>query len=366
MHFCNPDENDIHGKSKSMEILKRLKNLVVSLAVAGGLWTAPVLAAGTTPLSMVQQFDQTGQPLANCLLYFFQAGTVATPQNAFSDFGLTATLPNPVQCDISGRIPQHWLADGLIHIRLTDSSGLPIIDTTMQVLGPSSGGGGGGGTVDPTTVMATGDIKARYGTGALSGFVRANGLTIGNGGSGATERANADTQTLFIYLYGADANLAVSGGRTGNALNDFNSGKQLTLPDWRGRALAALDDMGNSAAGRLTSAFFGTSATVLGASGGTESQTLSLVQLPTGITSTGTISVSTGGNVFAIEGNGVFNGVAQVALGATGSFVAATSAGGWAAQNTLTGGNSMTSNNTSGSAHPIVQPTMLATIYLKL
>lgn len=346
---------------------KRLKTLILSLCAAIGLWTPrPALAAGTTPLSLVQQFDSTGAPLIGCQLYFYVAGTVATPQTAFADFGLTTPLPNPLTCDASGRVPQHWLADGLIHIRLTDTSGIAQVDTTMQVLGPSSGGGGGGGTVDPTSILATGDLKVKYGTGPIAGFVRGNGLTIGNAVSGATERANADTQTLFVYLYNTDANLVVSGGRTGNALNDFNANKQLTLPDWRGRAIAALDDMGNSAAGRLTATYWGNSGPCIGALGttlgqgcGGESQTLTLAQLPTGITSsnasqpisvTSTVVVANGTNGGSVSGGGAippYNTVSQV---------------------TSTGNNSIsvTSNNTSGSAHPNVQPTMLATIYLKL
>jgi hypothetical protein len=148
------------------------------------------------------------------------------------------------------------------------------------VIGPSSGGGGGGGggsTIDPTTILGTGDIKARYGTGALVGFVRTNGLSIGNATSGATERANADTQNLFIYLYNADPNLSVSGGRTGIALNDYNANKTIALPDWRGRAMAGLDDMGSTAAGRLTATYFGTAATALGASGGSQTGALTSV-----------------------------------------------------------------------------------------
>jgi hypothetical protein len=311
--------------------------------------------AGTTPLSLVQQFDQTGSaPLAGGLLYFFVAGTVGTPQNAFSDFGLTTPIPNPLPLDQSGRVPQHWLADGLIHIRLIDLNGDPIIDTTMQVLGPSSGGGGGGGTVDPTAILATGDLKARYGTGPLSGFVRANALTIGNGGSGATERANADTQALFIYLYGADANLVVSGGRTGNALNDFNSGKQLTLPDWRGRSIAGLDDMGNGAAGRLTSTYFGTSATVLGAAGGKENMPgLATANMApyTPVGTVGTTINTTGGAVANIAGPIQFGG-----SGSGGNLVG------------ISATSAFTGSPQGGTSTPfaIASPAMLATIYLKL
>lgn len=349
-----------------MALIKRLKSLFLALSVTAALQGGgAALAAGTTPLSLVQQFDSSGAPLAGCQLYFFVAGTVATPQNAYQDFGLTTALGNPITCDQSGRVPQHWLADGLIHIRLTDSAGLVYVDTTMQVLGPSSGGGGGGGTVDPTTVMSTGDLKAKYGTGPLAGFVRLNGLTIGNATSGATERANADTQAAFIYLYGVDPNLVVSGGRTGNALNDFNSNKTIALPDWRGRALAALDDMGNSAAGRLTNSYFGATATTLGASGGGESFALTLAQLPSGITSANTaaIALSVTSSVSNIDlGSGNFTAPANPGsvqgVNGTGPV---TSTG-----NIAIGSAAVTSNNTSGSAHRTVQPTMLATFYMKL
>jgi microcystin-dependent protein len=210
--------------------------------------------AGTTPLALSQQFDKNGAPLAGCLLYFFQVGTVATPQNAYADFGLTQVLPNPIEADQSGRLPMFWLADGQIHIRLTDSTGVVIIDTTLQVLGPSSGGGGGGGNVDPTAIFETGDNKYRETAEVLTGWVKKNGLTIGSATSGATQRANADTQNLFVYLWSYFANTVcpVSGGRGSTALSDFQANKTIGLPDWRGRGPIGLDDMGSTAAGRFS------------------------------------------------------------------------------------------------------------------
>ena len=106
-------------------------------------------------------------------------------------------------------------------------------------------------SVDPTTIFGTGDIKANYGTGVIDGFVRANGRTIGSSTSGANERANSDTQALFTFLWNGDPNLVVSTGRGVSAAADWSANKTITLPDWRGRALVALDDMGNTAAGRL-------------------------------------------------------------------------------------------------------------------
>jgi hypothetical protein len=340
-----------------MTTCKRLKTLGFAILSAFALWTAPAQSAGTLPLAMAQQIDINGQPLAGCIVSFFVAGTVASPQNSFSDFGLSQN-PNPIlTCDQSGRIPMFWLADGLVHVRLTDFSGLQIIDTTMQVLGPSSGGGGGGGTVDPTAILATGDLKPKYGTGPLSGFVRLNGLTIGTATSGASERANADTQALFIYLYSVDPNLVVSGGRTGNALNDYNANKTITLPDWRGRALAALDDMGNSAAGRLTATFFGTSATVLGAGGGNQTNTLSVTNLPP-ITPAGTIvSVVNGGA-----------GALFLVQAPTGGPINIGGAGSGGTEVVPTVASTFTGTPIGGASGPlaILPPMMLATIYIKL
>jgi hypothetical protein len=344
-----------------------LKTLCFVLLAALTIAASPVSAQGTIPLAMAQQIDINGQPLAGCLLYSYVAGTVATPQNAFADFGLTAALPNPVQCDATGRVPMIWYANGLIHVRLTDSSGVVIIDTTMQVLGPSAGGGGGGGTVDATAILATGDLKARYGTGPLAGFVRANGLTIGSATSGATERANADTQSLWIYLYGADPNLVVSGGRTGNALTDFNANKTITLPDWRGRALAFLDDMGNTAAGNLTVTYLGTAATVLGAAGGKQNMPGLAATNMAPYTATGSVSVNNGATQFvSITGGALSTGGAGTSAnpGFIPNFV---TSGNLGASNTGVSA-SFSGNNNGGHSTPfsILPPIKLATAYLKL
>src|SRR6185437_6425017 len=232
--------------------------------------------------------------------------------------------------------------------------------------------GGGGSPVDPTTILTTGDIKAVYGTGNVTGFVRLNGRTIGSATSGATERANSDVQALFTYLWGADANLAVSGGRGVSAAADWAANKTIALPDFRGRVPAGLDDMGNSAAGRLTATYFGatggcstTLATVLGAGCGGESQTLTLAQSPTGITVTGTVSVTSGVNLpqgaSSLVDLGSNAGTGSVGFGR--AFSGAVASLGTV---TSTGSNTLTSNNTSGSAHPIVQPTILITYYAKL
>jgi hypothetical protein len=240
------------------------------------------IMAGTIPLSMTQQFDEFGKPLKGGQLFIIQAGTVSTPQDAFQDTGLTIKQPYPITLDAAGRIPQFFLADGSVKVRLQDKSGVvQLAADSVLVIGPSAGGGGGS-TVDPTQLIQTGNMIFRYGFGALSGYVRLNNLTIGSATSGATERANADTQALYLYLWGIDPTLTVSGGRGASALADWTANKQLSLPDWRGYAMGALDDMGNTPAGRLTAPVFGANPLQLGAAGGlqTRSKTLTLGEMP--------------------------------------------------------------------------------------
>jgi len=343
-----------------------LKRLTVAVAAIFVLATS-AFGAGTVPgFSLAQQQDSDGTPLVGCLLYTIQAGTVSTPQSGYQDSALTIPLSNPIICDAYGHLPQIFLADGSIKLRLTKSNGVQVFAADGILVVGASSGGGGGSPVDATTILATGDMKARYGTGVLSGFVRANGRTIGSATSGATERANADTQTLFEYLWNTDANLSVSTGRGASSAADWAANKTIALPDWRGRALAFLDDMGNSAAGRLTSTYFGTSAIALGAAGGAESLTLSLAQLPTGITAIGAATlIGLPGSNIPVVANGSGADTSFTPSG-SGTHIP-TTGGGWSFNNnTLSGSVSVTSNNTSGSAHRTVQPTMLATIYLKL
>lgn len=342
-----------------------MKRLLLAAAFVAASFTY-ALAAGSITLSGSQQFDSQGRPLSGCKLYTYQASTT-TPQSAYSDTSLTLALPNPMVCDASGRLPFFYLADGSIKIRLADSAGVTVVAADgLLVIGPSSGGGGGS-PVDATTVLGTGDVKGKYGTGTLTGFVRLNARTIGSASSGATERANADAQSLFEYLWTADTSLAVSGGRGASANADWLANKTLTLPDFRGRTMAALDDMGNTAAGRLTSTYFGTSAIVLGAVGGAESQTLTSAQMPSH-THTGSGTSDSGG---VDHTHGYLDKHANSTGGGANGFAvgngdeARTTDGASAYLHTHTF-SFTTAATGSGGAHPIVPPMVLLTFYIKL
>jgi len=164
-------------------------------------------------------------------------------------------MPNPMSTDLNGRLPLFYLADGQIHLRLTDPLGVVIFDELyMMVLGPSSSGGGGGVSVDPTTIASTGDCKWRPTGEVLAGWVKADGSSVGSPISGATQRANADTQNLYLWLWQnfPQSKCPVVGGRGSNALSDFQSNAPIGVFDMRGRAAVGCDGMSNINAGRLT------------------------------------------------------------------------------------------------------------------
>jgi microcystin-dependent protein len=367
---------------------KRLSVAIVAFLAL----TAQALGAGSISLSLSQQFDAQGRPLAGGLFYTFVTGTT-TPQNAFQDTSLTIPFPNPIVLDASGRLPPFYLADGTIKIRLTNSSGVTVIAADgLLVVGPSSGGGGGG-SVDATAILATGDTKARYGTGTISGFVRANGRTLGSATSGATERANADAQALFEYLWTTDANLTVSTGRGATANADWLANKTITLPDMRGRVMAGMDDMGATAAARLN--IFG--ATVLGAAGGAQTNTLTTsTQLPAHthtVTPTGSVSVLSTSSAHShagvenshthiydrpnfntinvtLGGSGIqsFSSFSPTATGSqSDAGVNVGSDGAHVHDATFTGtSNIATSSVGASAAFNTTQPTMVVTFYMKL
>lgn len=244
-------------------------------------------------------FDR-GMPAVGAIAQFFQAATF-TPMTVYYDYGLTISAGSSVIANSNGQWPVVYLDEGqgFYRYQTLKPDGAILDDlTTLPIIGPGAGSGGGGGTpVDTTQLLTTGDFIWRPVLGQIAGRVRANALTIGPAGSGATERANADCQNLFTYLWGALPNTVcpVSGGRGATAIADWNNNKMLGLPDLRGRAAFGLDTMGNVAAGRISGAIYNPGGSSPGSSGGVESIQITVGHLPAHTHPLGTATVQSGG-----------------------------------------------------------------------
>lgn len=171
--------------------------------------------------------------------------------------------------------------------------------------------------------FATGMEMDFHGTTAPAGWVLASGRTIGNAASGATERANADTQALFVALWTAYGNAAcpVSGGRGGSAAADFAANKTITLPDKRGRVSVGRDNMGGSTAGRVTSAGSGIDGTTMGSNGGAQTVTLDRANLPNAALTVSGTAASAGAHTHDLQIPTNFNESQSGGIAAGGTFL---------------------------------------------
>jgi hypothetical protein len=319
---------------------------------------------------MSQQFKLSGAqaiPLSGGKLYTLAAGETNTPQNAYQDYGLTIAHPNPIPLDEAGRIPPFYLADGFIKVRLVDADGLTQIEQdNLLVVGPSSGtGGGGGGGVDATTVFATGDVMWQPVSGSRTGWVRDNGRSIGSATSGATERANADCEALFSFLWNkySDTFCPVSTGRGVSAAADWSANKTIQLLNFQDCVPGGLDDMGNTAAGGFANVpVVSGDATTAGSILGEPLHQLLKAELPTdkptGVITNGAITLT---NTGAVAGSSNLTGV-QGGSTFTGLFTAVNiSFSASQAASTFTG-----DPLGSGTKMNVVQRTVLGTFYRKL
>ncbi len=264
--------------------------------------------------------------------------------------------------------PSNWnaahaftMATGQLVGRLTAGAGtaeeIPISAYMASLLGTSDAATLAG----VLGLFETGDVKYTFKDTATAGwllFLGGSGTppsTIGNAASGAALRANADCLELFKVVYNScsDTIAPVSGGRTGNATNDFNSGKTIRVPNPVGKSPIG--------AGAASDTGISTSARVLGTLYGAETHTLTAAQIPS-ITSTTSVSGTLNGST-----SNAANGFTTVSTpGGAFGIIVVTNSGPLTCSVSGTLNGSSTSNNTGGQAHPILGPSIALNCMVKL
>jgi|SRR6185503_7768692 len=146
--------------------------------------------------------------------------------------------------------------------------------------------------------------------------------------------------TMFSTNYGV-----------GDGSSTFN------IPDVRGRVTAGKDDMGGSAASRLTSTYFGTSAATLGAVGGAESHTLTAGE-------SAVLSYSTSFSVLPSQYGPTT--ILQNVASTSGISVWASPTSTTTTQLLASGGTLGTTANAGGNPHKNIQPTIICNRILRL
>lgn len=212
---------------------------------------------------------------------------------------------------------------------------------TLKVNSSLIDDGSGSLEVAPSVLTTAGAMVPFAGTVAPSGWLLCNGQQV--------------SRTTFAALF---AICGITYG-SGDGITTFN------IPDTRGRVIAGADGGVN----RLTTTTM--SSQSAGGLGGQETVTLTLSQIPTGITSSGSGSGSatvaaTGGrsNIPVTDGT---VGQGQSAPQSGNTYVFQTG-GSWGSVSSLSGSVStsvsVTSNNTGGGLHSNVQPTIEVGCYI--
>jgi len=158
----------------------------------------------------------------------------------------------------------------------------------------------------------------------------------------------------FVFPYGQAINrttYATLFALTGTAFGVGDGSTTFNLPDLRGRVPAGKDDMGGSAANRITNAGSGIVGTTLGASSTAQTVTLGTANLPP-YTPAGSVAVSYTSSI------AITNGVAAVSGGALSAAITATTGITASFTGTAQGGTSTPFSN--------VQPTLITNYIIRV
>ena len=206
-------------------LLKRNGTLFLEVARFPSADLAPLLSKSanytTTPADRGRLINCTANTFTLTLLPAATAGVGFTQIIRNSGHGIITIDPNGAET-----------LDGQTTISVYPGQMYTLLCTGTAWLVITAGALSGG--------FRTGDAKLTYDDTPDPGWIIANDTTIGNGSSGATGRANADTEALFTLLWNKIANqwAPVSGGRGASAAADYAANKTLALSRTLGRAIA--------------------------------------------------------------------------------------------------------------------------------
>jgi microcystin-dependent protein len=190
--------------------------------------------------------DANGVPMAGAQLLFFQSGT-STPALVYSDINLTVSLGSTVTANAGGWWPEIFLSPSFGYRVQVWTAATVDNPTGSEVWSADNVGPGASGALSNTAGIIG---EVRDFAGLVSAIPSGWYVCAGQAVSRATYAA------LFSVL--------------GTAWGAGDGSTTFNLPDLRSRVTAGLDNMGGSAAGRITSGVAGIQGTTLGAVGGNQ------------------------------------------------------------------------------------------------
>lgn len=352
--------------------------------------------ASILPQPKTQYLDDNGNPLSSGKVYNYIVNTF-TFKNTWQDSTESTLNTNPVTLDAGGR--------GLIYGQGTYRQIIKKAngDTVVDGVTSSTGSGGGSastgdgdlvGTVKPwagisapnqyafaygqeisrttysvllTAITLTANVICTSANNTLTGISDTGTINIGSPVEGVCIPSGTTvvSKTSSTVLMSNPATITVNTTAQFFPFGAGNGSTTFNVPDLRGYVVAGRDNMGGTAAARLTTTYFGAnSPDAQGATGGAQSNTIAQANLPVVTLSTAiasgqgshthtatTTAVIAGGTSGGAGGSGFFTGVAGAVTVAAATLPAMTGT-------TPLGG--------SGTAISRIQPTMTLSYIIKI
>jgi microcystin-dependent protein len=366
-----------------------MKNFIFFLFM---LMTSPVWAqsAGLMPMAQQQFFDNNGNPLSSGTVDTYIVGTT-TRKTTWQDAGETIPNTNPIVLNAAGRAIIY--GDGTYRQVVKDRNGNIIWDAVTSAAGTGGGAtqfGDGtavgtvlqwSGIVAPshyvfaygqefsrvtyaalyTAITLTSTVNCTSASNILTGLSDTQQIPIGApveatcvaGGTTVT----AKTGSTVTVSNNANVTTSVSAiffpWGNGNGTSTFNG------PDLRGRALVGRDNLGGTAASRLTLTYYGANPDGIGAAGGSQSQTLVLANLPA-YTPAGTVASTQGAHTHFLANDDFISGSGSALSNVT--FMTSARSGSSGTNDYVLGGNATTPTvGISSSTTPTITSTLTGT-----
>jgi microcystin-dependent protein len=190
--------------------------------------------------------DQNGVPISAGQLLFFQSGT-STPAIVYADINLTVSLGSTVTANANGNFPVIFLSPSLGYRVQAWTAATVDNPTGTEIWSADNVGPGASGALSNTAGIIG---EVRDFAGLASAIPAAWYVCAG--------------QAVSRTTYAAAFSVLGTAWGAGDGSTTFN------LPDLRSRVTAGLDNMGGSAAGRITSGVAGIQGGTLGATGGNQ------------------------------------------------------------------------------------------------
>ena len=241
------DKDQHLGKPFCFNTLTSITNLQGAVSIAGAL-SVTGAAAFTSAVTINAPVSITG------LVTMTSAVVVAAPLSVTGAAVFTSTVDVSKSLTVAATVA-------------STLGGIKFPDNTLQTTAATAG-----------SALPAGMMAPYAGTAAPSGWLLCYGQAV-------SRSTYADLFTAISTTYGV-----------GDGSTTFN------LPDLRGRAAVGKDDMGGSAANRITSGGSGITGTTLGASGGAQTVTLSTAEMPAHTHTVGTTGCGAGSGLTGFFG----------------------------------------------------------------